>query len=144
SGTLHLAAATVVGARPTAGGLVVELSDGTVREVGWVVNCTGPRADIRTLGNPLLDDLLRPHAAVARATIATAGMGLRTEQGRLVVSTGRAVAQVCAVGALRRGEWWESTAVPEIAAQASAVATAVLDAVAPALPRSATVLAATP
>lgn len=144
SGTLHLAAATVVGARPTAGGLVVELSDGTVREVGWVVNCTGPRADIRTLGNPLLDDLLRPHAGVARATIATAGMGLRTEQGRLVDSNGSAEAPIWTLGALRRGELWESTAVPEIAAQASAVATAVLDAVAPALPRSATALAATP
>ncbi|HLU41803.1 MAG TPA: hypothetical protein VKZ55_05355, partial [Microthrixaceae bacterium] len=85
-----------------------------------------------------------PHAGVARATIATAGMGLRTEQGRLVDSNGSAEAPIWTLGALRRGELWESTAVPEIAAQASAVATAVLDAVAPALPRSATALAATP
>ncbi len=129
---LGVAAARVVGAEPLrAGGLRVRLSDGTCRDVGWVVNCTGPRTDIRELGNPLLDDLLRPQDGPALAVVATAGMGLRTEQGRLVDGSGRADAPVWTLGALRRGELWESTAVPEIRTQALALAGAVLDAVAP-------------
>ena len=49
-----------------------------------------------------------------------------------VDSAGRTDAPVWTLGALRRGELWESTAVPEIRSQASALATSVLDAVAPA------------
>lgn len=117
------------------GGLRVTLSDGTTREVGWVVNCTGPQTDVRLLGNPFLDDLLRPRAGAALATIATAGMGVRTDDGRLLDANGYSDAPIWTLGALRRGELWESTAVPEIRSQALAVATQVLDAVAP-LPRT--------
>ena len=132
AGRLTVAAATVADARPLPrGGLAVTLTDGTVREVGWVVNCTGPRADIRLLGDPLLDDLLTRRAGITLATTATAGMGFRTTQGRLLDSAGTTDAPIWVLGALRRGELWESTAVPEIRGQASAVATAVLDEVAP-------------
>lgn len=135
AGRLSVAAAEVVGAEPLShGGLKVELSDGTGRDVGWVVNCTGPQGDVRKLGNPLLDDLLRQRAGAALATVATAGMGFRTDQGRLLDTAGRADAPLWTLGALRRGELWESTAVPEIRTQALALATSVLDAVAP-LPR---------
>ncbi|GGD07693.1 FAD/NAD(P)-binding protein [Nocardioides daphniae] len=116
------------------GGLAVTLSDGLRREVGWVVNCTGPQTDVRLLKNPFLDDLLRPRAGAALATIATAGMGVRTDEGRLLDANGYSDAPIWTLGALRRGELWESTAVPEIRSQALAVATQVLDAVAP-LPR---------
>jgi uncharacterized NAD(P)/FAD-binding protein YdhS len=122
-----------VTALPT-GGLRVTLTDSSSTDVGWVVNCTGPRPDIRALGDPLLDDLLRPRAGVATATLATAGMGFVTSDGRLVDSEGSTEAPVWTLGALRRGELWESTAVPEIRSQAAALATAVLDQVAP-LPR---------
>jgi uncharacterized NAD(P)/FAD-binding protein YdhS len=129
---LTVAAAEVVGAEPLpGGGLRVALSDGGRHNVGWVVNCTGPRADIRELGNPLLDDLLEPRAGTSTATLATAGMGFRTDAGRLVGSTGSSEAPLWTLGALRRGELWESTAVPEIRSQALAVAGSVLDAVAP-------------
>jgi hypothetical protein len=132
SGRLEVGAAEVVDAAPLAGGgLAVQLSDGTRREVGWVVNCTGPRLDIRELGNPLLDDLLRPRAGGSLATVATAGMGFATDGGRLVDSAGSTEAPLWTLGALRRGELWESTAVPEIRIQALAVATSVMDAVAP-------------
>ncbi|MBE7325877.1 FAD/NAD(P)-binding protein [Nocardioides sp. Y6] len=116
------------------GGLEVTLSDGTTREVGWVVNCTGPQGDVRLLGNPFLDDLLRPRPGAALATAATAGMGVRTDDGRVLDGNGYSDAPIWTLGALRRGELWESTAVPEIRSQALAVATQVLDAVAP-LPR---------
>ncbi|MCA1984105.1 FAD/NAD(P)-binding protein [Nocardioides nematodiphilus] len=116
------------------GGLRVTLSDDRTLDVGWVVNCTGPRLDIRTLGNPLLDDLLRDRKGGALATLATAGMGVRTDHGRLVDEVGSTAAPLWTLGALRKGELWESTAVPEIRTQALALATGVLDAVAP-LPR---------
>jgi len=130
---LRVRAAEVLEAQPLPlGGLRVALSDGSSHDVGWVVNCTGPQTDIRRLGDPLIDDLLRPRAGTALATPATAGMGVRTENGRVVDTHGSSRAPIWALGALRRGELWESTAVPEIRTQALAVATAVLDAVAPA------------
>lgn len=59
--------------------------------------------------------------------VSTAGLGLRTRAGRLVDSRGRTTAPVWALGALLRGDLWESTAIPEIRMQAHALATAVLD-----------------
>lgn len=116
------------------GGLRVRLDDGDAIDVGWVINCTGPRHDVRTLGNPVLDDLLRSRDEGALAVPATAGMGVRTRDGRLVDENGDTDAPLWTLGALRRGELWESTAVPEIRAQALALAVDILDSVAP-LPR---------
>ncbi|WP_296601500.1 FAD/NAD(P)-binding protein [Nocardioides sp.] len=127
AGRLDVGRGQLVDARPlVGGGLAVTLSDGTTSEVGWVVNCTGPAGDVRVLGNPLVDDLLRPRPGGALASVATAGLGLRTAGGRLVDDAGSAEAPAWAVGALRRGELWESTAVPEIRAQAESVARAVV------------------
>ncbi|WP_232678661.1 FAD/NAD(P)-binding protein [Nocardioides sp. R-C-SC26] len=135
-GRVQLAAASVSGASPLPrGGLRVELTDGTTRDVGWVINATGPRHDVRVLGNPLIDDLLRRRPdGRCLAVPATAGMGVLTHDGRVSDSAGRPGLPIWAIGALRRGELWESTAVPEIRSQALAAATAVLDAVAP-MPR---------
>jgi uncharacterized NAD(P)/FAD-binding protein YdhS len=96
----------------------------------WVVNCTGPRADVRTLGEPLLDDLLRPRPAGALATTSTAGMGVRTRDGRVVDALGETSAPLWTLGALRRGELWESTAIPEIRTQAHDLAADILAALA--------------
>ncbi|QBX55271.1 lycopene cyclase [Nocardioides seonyuensis] len=135
AGRLHVESGQVQDAEPLPrGGLRVTLADGSAHDVGWVVNCTGPRGDIRTLGNPLLDDLLRPREDGALATLATSGLGVRTVNGRLVDEHGSTAAPLWTLGALRRGELWESTAVPEIRSQALALATDVLDTVAP-LPR---------
>ncbi len=134
-GALAIGPAQVVDAEPLPrGGLAVTLTDGTVREVGWVVNCTGPGTDLTLAGDPLVDDLLRPRAGGALATPATGGMGFRTQRGRLVDATGTTDAPLWTLGSLRRGELWESTAIPEIRTQALGVATSVLDEVAP-LPR---------
>jgi uncharacterized NAD(P)/FAD-binding protein YdhS len=135
SGRLEVKSAEVLSAEPLpGGGLRIELSDGTSRDVAWVVNSTGPQSDIRALGNPLLDELLRPRSSAALATVATAGLGFETQHGRLIDSAGTANAPIWTIGALRRGELWESTAVPEIRVQAVGVATALLDELAP-LPR---------
>lgn len=135
AGRLSLESAEVTHAESlSGGGLRVELSSGAVRDVGWVVNCTGPRLDVRELGDPLVDDLLRPRAGTSVATAATAGMGLQTHEGRVRNSQGGLEDPLWALGALRRGELWESTAVPEIRTQARSVAVSILEAVAP-LPR---------
>lgn len=135
SGALVLGQGQVTGAEPLPrGGLRVTLDDGSTRDVGWVVNCTGPRTDVREQGNPLLDDLLRERAGGPLAVAATAGMGVRTRDGKVVDHAGRSTVPAWTLGALRRGELWESTAVPEIRTQALGLATAVLDTIAP-LPR---------
>jgi uncharacterized NAD(P)/FAD-binding protein YdhS len=123
-GRLVVGPGRVCAARPRGTGLRVTLTDGSTRDVGWVVNCTGPQGDHR---DPLLADLLRPRAGGALARPGTAGMGVRTRDGRLLDATGSTRAPLWALGALRRGELWESTAIPEIRGQAERVARAVLD-----------------
>ncbi|MFT4009461.1 MAG: FAD/NAD(P)-binding protein [Nocardioidaceae bacterium] len=135
AGRLEVSPGQIEAVQPRdSGGLHVTLTDGRRREVGWIVNATGPALDMRTLGNPLVDDLFRARGGVTRAVAATAGMGVCTRRGRLVDSEGTTEAPLWTLGAMRRGELWESTAVPEIRTQAQAIATDVLDAVAP-LPR---------
>lgn len=121
-GRLTIGAARVTETRALPRGLRVWLSDGTVRDVAWVVNATGPDSDVRRSGDPLVADLLRPRDGGALAVCATAGMGFRTRDGRLLDSRGHAPAPIWVLGALRRGELWESTAVPEIRVQAAAIA----------------------
>jgi uncharacterized NAD(P)/FAD-binding protein YdhS len=107
-------------------GLRVTFDDGSTRDFGWVINCTGPHADLCTDPDPLLADLLRPRTGGSLAQPSTAGMGVRTVDGRLLDSAGSTQAPIWAIGALRRGELWESTAIPEIRDQAERVAQAIL------------------
>jgi uncharacterized NAD(P)/FAD-binding protein YdhS len=50
------------------------------------------------------------------------------EVGRLIRRDGSAHERVFLVGALRRGDLWESTAVPELRVQAATVANTLADA----------------
>jgi uncharacterized NAD(P)/FAD-binding protein YdhS len=98
-----------------------ERSDGRERtlRVASVVNCTGPTGNVRTGGSRLLETLcasgtVRPHPLA---------LGLDTcADGAVRDARGRASETLFALGPLRRGELWESTAVPEIRAQARALA----------------------
>ena len=101
--------------------LEVRLRSGRVLRVAAVVNCTGPLGDVRRAGDPFLDHLL----AAGTATAGPLGLGLTTDDGRLVDARGTSAAPVWTLGAMRRGELWESTAVPEIRSQAEALAGAV-------------------
>lgn len=107
-------------------GVRVTFDDGSTRDFGWVVNCTGPR-DRQTGLDPLLDDLVRRRDGDSLAQLSSAGMGVRTVDGRLLDSAGSTRTPIWAVGALRRGELYESTAIPEIRTQAEEVALAILD-----------------
>ncbi|WP_426405400.1 FAD/NAD(P)-binding protein [Streptomyces sp. R-07] len=104
------------------GGLVVSLADGGVLRVAWVVDCTGPglRADAGC--DPLWSGLLADGLAVPGPL----GIGVSTDGGRLVAATGHHGRPLFTLGAPRRGELWETTAIPEIRSQAKEVAEAVL------------------
>jgi uncharacterized NAD(P)/FAD-binding protein YdhS len=83
-----------------------------------VVLCTGPDPDPRRWGSLLVDSLL----AAGVATPDAFGLGLRTDaHGRLLNRDGLASDHLATLGPLRRGDLWESTAVPEISAQAAAL-----------------------
>ena len=132
SGILTIGAGEVADAAPlTGGGLLVTLTDGSAREFGWVVNCTGTSTVVGPGIDPLADDLLTPRAGVSLGRLSTAGLGLQTRGGRLVDSVGSTGAPIWTLGSVRRGELYESTAIPEIRTQAAQVATAVLDEIAP-------------
>jgi uncharacterized NAD(P)/FAD-binding protein YdhS len=101
--------------------------DGTASEldVGWLVNATGPGADVTA--DPFLAGLIA--AGLARPD--PLRLGLDTDpDGAVLDIGGRPNEQVFALGPLRRGALYETTAIPEIRAQAAALASRLLHAVA--------------
>jgi uncharacterized NAD(P)/FAD-binding protein YdhS len=124
SGRLTFARGRIRSVAATANGVEVtvqERGDGGARtlRVASVVNCTGPTGDVRAGGSRLLETLcssgtVRPHPLAL-------GLDTRSD-GAVRDARGRAAETLFALGPLRRGELWESTAVPEIRAQAHALA----------------------
>jgi uncharacterized NAD(P)/FAD-binding protein YdhS len=124
AGGLTLMSGRIRSVRSLTEGVAVDVQErGTDRvrtlRVAAVVNCTGPNGDVRSGGSRLLDALcaaetVRPHPLA---------LGLDTgTDGALRDAGGRESEALFAIGPLRRGELWETTAVPEIRAQASALA----------------------
>jgi uncharacterized NAD(P)/FAD-binding protein YdhS len=87
-------------------------------KVARVFNCTGPRTDYGSMGSPLFVDLRR-QGLISPDPL---GLGLETQNARLIDAYGRVSETLFAVGSLTRPAWWEITAVPEIAAQVSRLA----------------------
>ena len=112
---------TAVQAHPD-GSLAVSLTEHREISVGWVVDCTGPARRLSDAADPLWLDLLDQGVA----TPGPLGMGVSTDEGRLCDAEGRAAHALWTLGAPRRGELWETTAIPEIRGQAAALAEAVL------------------
>jgi uncharacterized NAD(P)/FAD-binding protein YdhS len=101
----------------------VTLSDGTTLDVRAIIDCTGPVMDLRTLGDPLVDDVMRQ--GITRP--GPLGLGMDTDPaGRLLDRTGRAHNDLWTLGSPRIGTLWETTAFAEIRDQASHVADGVL------------------
>jgi uncharacterized NAD(P)/FAD-binding protein YdhS len=101
--------------------VVVRTDSGSLRgfEAARLVNCAGPSMSVGETLDPLLGSMLR----MGMATTDSNGLGLRTDaEGRLVGSDGKVQSRLRLIGALRRGELWESTAVPELRGQAAAIA----------------------
>lgn len=125
SGLLQTRAATVAGAVPVDGAVEVALGDGTRLRVAAVVNCTGARTGPHGTTDPLVRCLLER----GYGRTGPAGLGLDTAgDGRLVPAPGTPGLRLWTIGAARRGNLLETTAVPEIRAQAADVATHLLDA----------------
>jgi uncharacterized NAD(P)/FAD-binding protein YdhS len=85
----------------------------------WIVNATGPDADLSGSADPLVQQLFTdgyvspgPHR-IGWST---------TDDGQLTDPAGRPIPGLWTLGCTRRGQLLESTAVPEIRAQAQALA----------------------
>ncbi|HXV14108.1 MAG TPA: FAD/NAD(P)-binding protein [Candidatus Krumholzibacteria bacterium] len=84
-------------------------------ETGAVVNCTGPDGDFARLREPLVAALRERGVLVPDAL----GLGLVADaNGALIDAQGRASSVLFTLGTPRRADAWESTAVPELRAQA--------------------------
>ena len=112
----------IVGASDEREGILIEYrTRGELRrlQVASVVNCTGPNGDLSS--NP--DRLIR--ALLERGLIRPDALHLgldATRYGEAIDSEGLADERLLAIGPLLRGILYETTAVPEIAEQALAIA----------------------
>jgi uncharacterized NAD(P)/FAD-binding protein YdhS len=88
--------------------------------VNRIVNCTGPEADFRKLHDPLTRSLMQQ--GLARPDALSLGLDV-AEDGALINAGGVPSETLFAIGPLRKGCLWETTAVPEIREQAQSLAT---------------------
>jgi uncharacterized NAD(P)/FAD-binding protein YdhS len=132
AGTLQLARGVLTHLEGTPDGQV----EATLRRVDGrteplraarVFNCIGPAMSVRQTSDPLLRSLLLSGLASSDPT----GLGLRADAyGHVLSEAGIADPRLFLVGALRRGDLWESTAVPELRVQCERAATSVAEALA--------------
>ncbi len=102
-------------------------ADGSWLVADRVILCIGPSAD--PMRDPLLAGAIDAGAMVRHPL----GMGLLVDDaGRVIDASGRGDRPVWAVGSLRKGAEWESTAVPELRLHAAALAITLLGGTAPA------------
>ncbi|WP_229818701.1 FAD/NAD(P)-binding protein [Streptomyces lateritius] len=128
---LRIHAGRIAAAEPLEDGrLVVRLADGRELTVARVVDCTGPGLRMDGADDPLWGGLIADGLAVPGPL----GIGVATDAGRLLDGQGRTERPLFTLGAPRRGELWETTAIPEIRVQAKEIAEAVLAPLTPARP----------
>jgi uncharacterized NAD(P)/FAD-binding protein YdhS len=84
--------------------------------VDRVINCTGPETDCRRLRDPLITSLLA--RGLTRPDPLFLGLDVSSD-GALIDRDCAVSRRLYAVGPLRKGDLWESTAVPEIRQQVS-------------------------
>lgn len=88
-----------------------------------IVDCTGPQADITRAGEPLLDALL----ASGRIRTDRCRIGVDVDARCRTLSAGGVASDTLrAVGPISKGAFWEIVAVPDIRAQLSSVAEALV------------------
>jgi uncharacterized NAD(P)/FAD-binding protein YdhS len=113
-GRLTVTRGNITALRPVADGVEV-IRDGETFTVGRVVNCTGPSLRVGLAGDPLLASLL----AAGHVRPGPFELGLdHDSRGALVAADGRPTCAVYGIGPVRKGHLWETTAIPEIRAQA--------------------------
>jgi uncharacterized NAD(P)/FAD-binding protein YdhS len=123
-GQLRLLSGRLRTLTPNASGLSAQFetpSGPLTVDARWVVNCTGPNANLQQSELPLLRQLF------AEGLIRTDAlkMGLATDDaGTLIDAAGNVSDYLYTLGPLRRGQLIESVAVPEIRMQAAALSQA--------------------
>ena len=84
-----------------------------------VINCTGPESDCRRVDSALMSDLIRRKLVRPDSLF----LGLDTcADGTLINGFGEASDFLYTLGSARKGDLWETTAVPEIRRQADELA----------------------
>jgi uncharacterized NAD(P)/FAD-binding protein YdhS len=119
AGRLRISRGELSDVRPD-GDRILARAGGRELSAGWLIDCTGPA------GDPLVNGLLRTGLVrhdPLRLGLATDGAGALLDAG------GRAHDRLFTLGPLRRGELYETTAIPEIRAQAAAIAPRIFGAV---------------
>ena len=111
SGQLSVVPGGVGEAHAAPCGVDITLADRQLR-AGVIVNCTGPSTDVRRTRDPLVRSLLSNGVAKPGPL----NLGLATDDHGILPGTSGAL---MAVGPLRRGHRWETTAVPDIRGQAA-------------------------
>jgi uncharacterized NAD(P)/FAD-binding protein YdhS len=123
TGRLSVHAGRVRAVTPVPGGLRIrcehEAGACAEHEAGWLVNATGPAADITRAAGPLLRDLFG--RGLARPDPLRLGLDA-TPGGAVLDAAGRPSATLFTLGPPLRGLWYETTAIPEIRTQAAALA----------------------
>jgi uncharacterized NAD(P)/FAD-binding protein YdhS len=93
--------------------------------VGWLINATGPAADITSTQDPLLRGLLDG----GLVTPDPLRLGLQADAGGALLDvSGRPSGTLFTLGPPLRGQLYETTAMPEIRDQAAALATRLISA----------------
>jgi len=88
-------------------------------QVDRVINCTGPDSDFSKIECPLIASLFR--TKLARPDELSLGLDV-SETGELIDAEGNSSKFLYALGPLRKGNLWESIAVPELREQTAAIA----------------------
>lgn len=126
AGTFHVHPGEILSVEPGATSLAIEVrlrGAGRSRRwrTDWLVNCTGPGSDNFGADQALASSL----RASGLAQPGRLGLGIATSaEGQVLGAGGRPVPWLWAVGCLRQGQLFESSAVPEIRAQALEVSAA--------------------
>lgn len=127
SDNIHLMKGRLAGLALAKDGLTATIAQNrhkTVLPIGHVINCTGPNSDPEKTGDRLVENLV----ASRLARSAEAGVGLDVDtRNRVRDAGGVAQPSLLAMGALTRGQWWEITAIPEIARQAQVMSGAIME-----------------
>ena len=122
-GSLEWHTGTVVSAEDGDDALHLHLSNGETIAATAVLNCTGPCNDVTLNEDPFLMNLLA-HGIVTAGPL---NLGLDCEDDGRVIASSVTRPPVWAIGPMRLGQLWETTAIPEIRGQAASVAAAVLN-----------------
>lgn len=129
SGQLRVQAGRVLAAKASESGIELEIRHRGAKQpqrqrFDYLINCTGPCTNLRTVNEPLLSGLL-DHGVIRQDR---QGLGLDTDDGfRLLDASGKANPSLYLLSPMLRASHWEATAVPELRNHAARLAELLLD-----------------